>query len=128
MILLLVSAAAIAGADTARVIRQYKIHEDTRYAKDVVAQEVSMLEQEYNVIPQIRDEWGNNNWAEYIANVVMDNRTWYAYEVGTIWRTNLISNTGRKYVVFTRISDGGYNERTLEYVQYNYTYWAYEIR
>jgi hypothetical protein len=127
-VFLLVFVAASVSADTAKVISQYKVHEDTSNAKDVVAQEVSKLEREYTVIRLTSDEWSRNEWRDYIVKLAVDNRSWYANEVGAIYRTNLTSSSGRKYVVFTRINEGRYDERTLEYDFISYTSWAFEIQ
>jgi len=121
--------------NTASVTSQYSIGLTSNYSKktisdqfnDIVYLEVTKLRQVSTVTFITRNEWDKNSWFNYIVNLAMHNRNWYKRDFGYVYRTNLISNTDRKYVVFTCIVKGNYYTDTLELTSYEFFHYAYEI-
>jgi len=121
--------------NTATVTSQYSIGLASSYSPvpisdqidDIVYLEVSKLRQDFTVTPISSDEWNKNTWLDYIVKLALYNRTWYSKDIGYVYRTNLMSNTGKKYIVFTCIRKGNYYTDTLELTSYDYTRDAYEI-
>jgi hypothetical protein len=120
-ILLSVFAAASINADTATVTSQVRLKSLATDSdmESIVAQEVAKLKREYTVIEIKRDTRSENSWGQYIVNLAYNYRTWYKDDIGALYRTNLVSNTGRKYVIFTCLDNATYETDTLRVVRIN---------
>jgi hypothetical protein len=118
-------------AATARITSQYLIKANVlaEMTEWVINAEVEKLRKEgYNPRVLTSDEWSPNEWLIYIARLSIRNRRWYIADIGAVYRTNLISNTGRKYVVFTCITQGEYYRGSSELSgDIDYLHRGYEI-
>lgn len=94
----------------------------------IIYMDVEKLKEQYRLTRLEIDTFERNSWANYLVNLVINNTRWYTHHFGKVYRTNLISNTGRKYVVYTCIKVGNYYTDTLEATNINYIAGVYEIR
>jgi len=116
-------------ADTAKISSQ-------RLVKASVAQNmiISIINEEiedfikWGFDINIMNYDGNpKKWETYITNLTINNRTWYRSDIGAIYCTLLLSNTSRKYAVYTYITKGDYYRNSSELINMEYLVNVIEI-
>jgi len=68
-----------------------------------------------------------NKWATYVTDIAINNRAWFKSDIGAIYCTLLLSNTSRKYAVYTYITKGDYYMNSSELVNMQYLVYVFEI-
>jgi hypothetical protein len=107
-----------------------QINEDEeKAAHDIVSKDLTKLKQEnYTLTKQKNEDFNPNDWYDYIVNLALDYRSWDISDTYKVYRTNMVTNTGRNFIVYTYIIPGGsYNTYTLEFVNVHANSWAFEI-
>jgi hypothetical protein len=118
-------------AATARITSQYLIQANvfSEMYGYVVNMELDKIKREgYTITLLESDAWNTNNWVRYMARLSIRNRNWYKADIGAIYRTNLVSDSGRRYVVFTCITQGENYVGETELLSEEYVFWGYEIK
>jgi hypothetical protein len=130
LVFFIILVSASVSADTATIISQFRVKATSPFFsdKDIIEEELVKLYRKYTFTMLFGDEWNEIPWTKYIERLVMNNRSWYVNDFNVVYRTNLVSNTGRKYVAFSYIIRGHYYTDTGEASDYDYKCFVIEIK
>jgi hypothetical protein len=116
-------------ADTAKISSYYLVRSNV--AQDmfvsIIDNENEYLKKAGFGISYMKDDGNLNSWVNYVSDLAMRNRTWYRSDIGAIYCTLLLSNTSRKYAVYTYITKADYYRSSSELFNIDYYVEVYEI-
>jgi len=116
-------------SDTAKISSQglVKTNVAQNMTGSIIAQEINDLISWGFEVKEVPYDRNPNGWSNYLARLSMNNRIWYRSDIGAIYYTFLLSNTSRKYAVYTYITKGDYYRGSSELTNYDYNFGVYEI-